>query len=279
MFNVSGFAPGDTHIETAVLKNLRFSARSDKATTRVDDASFDFCGGSADGNIVLKKEGGKTLFDASATAEKMNQAEFTRFLMSLDPSKGSDETEPSAGNAEGGASAGLLDGGESGLVDLSLGLKGDIGDIAHSKGSGFVSLRNPNLMRLNLLGALSRAFSALRLPLGTFDITYANGRIEIGDGSVDFPKLEMGGDVMRIRGAASYDFINDDVDAAMLIYPFGGMKGALISGISTLVSPISSVIQVTVDGKISDPSVGMQVRPLNFIQSESKILEKIRDSF
>lgn len=279
VFNVSGFAPGDTHIETAVLKNLRFSARSDKATTRVDDASFDFCGGSADGNIVLKKEGGKTLFDASATAEKMNQAEFTRFLMSLDPSKGSDETEPSAGNAEGGASAGLLDGGESGLVDLSLGLKGDIGDIAHSKGSGFVSLRNPNLMRLNLLGALSRAFSALRLPLGTFDITYANGRIEIGDGSVDFPKLEMGGDVMRIRGAASYDFINDDVDAAMLIYPFGGMKGALISGISTLVGPISSVIQVTVDGKISDPSVGMQVRPLNFIQSESKILEKIRDSF
>ena len=83
---------------------------------------------------------------------------------------------------------------------------------------------------------------------------------------------------MRIRGAASYDFVNDDVDAAMLLYPFEGMKSALISGISTLVNPISSVIQVTVDGKISDPSVGMQVRPLNFIQSESKILENIRDS-
>ena len=90
--------------------------------------------------------------------------------------------------------------------------------------------------------------------------------------------VEMGGNVMRIRGAASYDFVNDDVDAAMLLYPFEGMKSALISGISTLVNPISSVIQVTVDGKISDPSVGMQVRPLNFIQSESKILENIRDS-
>ena len=92
-------------------------------------------------------------------------------------------------------------------------------------------------------------------------------------------ELEMGGDVMRIRGAASDDFVNAAVAAALLLYPRGGMKGALISGISTLVSPISSVIQVTVDGKISDPSVGMQVRPLNFIQSESKILENIRDSF
>ena len=282
VFNVSGFAPGETHIETAVLKNLRFSARSDKATTRVDNASFDFCGGHADGNIAIKKENGKTLFEASAMAEKMNQTEFAEFLMSLDTSKESGETEPpAAGGAasKGGGAAGFLDGGESGLVDLSLNLKGDIGDIAHSKGSGFASVQNPNLMRLNLLGALSRAFSALRLPFGTFDITYANSRIEIGGGKVDFPKLEMGGDVMRIRGAASYDFVNDDVDAALLLYPLGGMKGALISGISTLVSPISSVIQVTVDGKISDPSVGMQVRPLNFIQSESKILENIRDSF
>lgn len=284
VFNVSGFAPGDTHIETAVLKNLRFSARSDKATTRVDDASFDFCGGHADGGITIKKENGKTLFEASAIAEKMNQAEFTEFLISLDPSKESGESEPSDGaggtasTGAGGSASGFLDGGESGVVDLSLELSGDIGDIAHSKGSGFASLRNPNLMRLNLLGALSRAFSALRLPFGTFDITYANSRIEIEDGSVDFPKLEMGGNVMRIRGAASYDFVNDDVDATMLLYPFEGMKSALISGISTLVNPISSVIQVTVDGKISDPSVGMQVRPLNFIQSESKILENIRDS-
>ena len=214
----------------------------------------------------------------------MNQAEFTEFLISLDPSKESGESEPSDGaggtasTGAGSSASGFLDGGESGVVDLSLELSGDIGDIAHSKGSGFASLRNPNLMRLNLLGALSRAFSALRLPFGTFDITYANSRIEIEDGSVDFPKLEMGGNVMRIRGAASYDFVNDDVDAAMLLYPFEGMKSALISGISTLVNPISSVIQVTVDGKISDPSVGMQVRPLNFIQSESKILENIRDS-
>lgn len=96
VFNVSGFAPGETHIETAVLKNLRFSARSDKATTRVDNASFDFCGGHADGNIAIKKENGKTLFEASAMAEKMNQTEFAEFLMSLDTSKESGETEPPA---------------------------------------------------------------------------------------------------------------------------------------------------------------------------------------
>ena len=52
----------------------------------------------------------------------------------------------------------------------------------------------------------------------------------------------------------------------------------IMTGIATIVSPISSVIQVTVDGKISDPSVGMQVKPLNLIQSGDKILENIRES-
>ena len=157
-------------------------------------------------------------------------------------------------------------------------LKGDVADIAHSVGSGHATLSNPDLMKLNMFGVLSRAFAALRLPLGTFEITYANSAVQIHGGVVEFPDLEMGGNAMRIKGAASYDFVNDDIDAAMVMYPFDGAKGMIMTGIATIVSPISSVIQVTVDGKISDPSVGMQVKPLNLIQSGDKILENIRES-
>ena len=308
IFNVSGFAPKQTRIETAVLQNLRFSAKSDKILTSVDEASFAFCGGHADGKITLEKKDGKMLFDASAKASKMNQAEFTKFLITLDPSKDlEDSEEPSgqvgaavkgtgenlqAADTRTGKSGvtnskkegaerrekGFLDGGESGLVDMTLSLKGDVADIAHSVGSGHATLKNPDLMKLNMFGVLSRAFAALRLPLGTFEITYANSAVRIHGGVVEFPDLEMGGDAMRIKGAASYDFVNDDIDAAMVMYPFDGAKGMIMTGIATLVSPISSVIQVTVDGKISDPSVGMQVKPLNLIQSGDKILENIRES-
>lgn len=308
IFNVSGFAPKQTRIETAVLQNLRFSAKSDKILTSVDEASFEFCGGHADGKITLEKKDGKMLFDASAKASKMNQAEFTKFLITLDPSKDLEDSEEPSGQvgaavkgagenlqaayARTGKSGvtnskkegaerrekGFLDGGESGLVDMTLSLKGDVADIAHSVGSGHATLKNPDLMKLNMFGVLSRAFAALRLPLGTFEITYANSAVRIHGGVVEFPDLEMGGDAMRIKGAASYDFVNDDIDAAMVMYPFDCAKGVIMTGIATLVSPISSVIQVTVDGKISDPSVGMQVKPLNLIQSGDKILENIRES-
>ena len=298
IFNVAGFAPSITEIETAKLENLHFDAKSDKTTTRVENASFDFCGGTADGNITLVRSGKKMLFDAYARAQKMNQAKFTEFLMSLDPSADSQKTaaadtpkenaaEPAGVGQNGGGKpavkpdsggSGFLDGGENGSVDLSLALKGDVADFAHSKGAGFASLTNPDLIRLHLFGAISRAFSALHLPLGSFDINYANSPVEISGGRVSFPRLEMGGAVMRIKGAATYDFINDDLDAGMAIYPFGGLTNLIASGISLLVNPLANAIEVTLDGKISDPKIGMEVKPINILQGEKRVLEKIRNS-
>ena len=141
-----------------------------------------------------------------------------------------------------------------------------------------MSLRNPNLMRLNLLGALSRAFSALRLPFGTFDITYANSRIEIEDGSVDFPKLEMGGPVMQIKGAAAYDYLRDDIDAALAIRPFGGLTMPIVSSVASLINPLANTVEVSLDGKLEDPKVGVKVNPIKILQSEKSLIEDIRES-
>ena len=83
---------------------------------------------------------------------------------------------------------------------------------------------------------------------------------------------------MRIKGAATYDFINDDLDAGMAIYPFGGLTNLIASGISLLVNPLANAIEVTLDGKISDPKIGMEVKPINILQGEKRVLEKIRNS-
>ena len=45
-----------------------------------------------------------------------------------------------------------------------------------------------------------------------------------------------------------------------------------------LVNPLVNAIEGTLDGKISDPKIGMEVKPINILQGEKRVLEKIRNS-
>ena len=277
IFNVDAFAPGDTLIECASLKNLRFNARSDKLITQIDNVSCEFCGGQATGSAVLRKTGESMGFNGEAFAEKMNQQKFFEFLASLAPG---DQSENSAENIEdksgpeGGNS--IVEGGENGEISVSISLEGDVKEFEKSSGGGYVNLENKDLIKLNLFGALSRAAAALRLPFGSFDITYAHSNFAIKDGVVSFPNLEMGGAVMQIKGAANYDFMKDDIDATLAILPFAGIKTPIISDVVSVINPLTNAIQATVDGQISDPKIGLKVKPANIIQSQEKIQEEIR---
>ncbi len=271
IFNASVFAPGDIHIETAVLKNARFNARSDKIVTNIEDATCEFCGGQAKGNVRLVKSGKGMLFDGIAEAEDMNQNGFIDFLASL----GNGENGKKNGNAKGGE---FLPGGENGRISINVKLRGDTEKLEKIEGDGYVHLENKDLIQLNLLGLLSRAMSAMGIPLASFDITYAASPFVVGGGKVELKKLEMGGPVMQIKGAAAYNFEKDDLDAALVIEPFAGLTTPILSSVMSLITPITSTVQVTLDGSISDPKIGITLNPLNIIQSDKKILENIRES-
>ncbi|MFR6032221.1 MAG: AsmA-like C-terminal region-containing protein [Bacilli bacterium] len=170
----------------------------------------------------------------------------------------------------------MVEGGENGEISVSISLEGDVKEFEKSSGGGYVNLENKDLIKLNLFGALSRAAAALRLPFGSFDITYAHSNFAIKDGVVSFPYLEMGGAVMQIKGAANYDFMKDDIDATLAILPFAGIKTPIISDVVSVINPLTNAIQATVDGQISDPKIGLKVKPANIIQSQEKIQEEIR---
>ena len=133
-------------------------------------------------------------------------------------------------------------------------------------------------MKLHLLGMLSRTFSALKLPLGSFDISYAKSPFEISDGKIVFTALELGGPVMQIQGAATYNYLDDNLNSTLSIKPFGSMKGAIGTSISVLVSPLASTIEVKLNGKLSDPEISMSVKPMNIIKSDENIVDTIREN-
>ena len=282
IFNAQAEVAGETVVENvATLVGAKFTARSDKIDTLIENASFEFCGGKAEGSVALHKTEKSMEFDGSFRADKMNQAAFTDFLYSLGSdvdSAGEPPDKKSEKDATPQKNKSIVDGGENGTVSMSIALKGDVAHFEDAVGSGYAGVENADLIRLNLFGVLSRALSAMRLPFGSFDITYALSPFEISGGAVKFPKLEMGGPVMQIKGAAAYDFVRDDIDASLAIRPFGGLTMPIVSSVAAILNPIANTVEVRLDGKLSDPKVGVKVNPVKILKSEKAVLEDMRDS-
>ena len=59
--------------------------------------------------------------------------------------------------------------------------------------------------------------------------------------------------------------------------PFGGLSTPIVSNVMSLINPITSTVQVHLEGELADPKIGVKVNPVNAIRSEEKIVEKIRD--
>ncbi len=276
IFNATVNSKGIVRIETAVLKNFSFVARSNKVNTDIENIKSDFCKGNVDGRVYLKKVESGMSFDAQLNGENINQLEFTEFLMSLGGSSGENNKDSKKVNNEETKKS-LVDGGENGSLLMSINLTGNTDDFEKCSGNGYAALENKDLVKLNLLGMLSRALAALRLPLGAFDVTYARGPFEISNGNVKFTTLELGGPVMQIKGAANYDFINDNLDASLNVDPFGGITTPIVSNVVSIITPLTNTIQVNIKGELADPKIGVSVKPTNIIRSEEKIIEKIRN--
>ncbi len=274
IFNASVNSNGITRIEMAVLENFAFTARSNVTHTEVDDISAKFCGGLVSGKVNLERKNKSMDFDANLDADKMNQKLFSEFLMSLG---GEQKKENSHKENEEKKKKSLVDGGENGEVTMSIALKGNTSEFEKCTGKGDAKLENKDLVKLNLLGMLSRALAALRLPLGAFDVTYAQSSFEISDGIIKFPKLELGGPVMKIQGAANYNFIKDYLESSLSVAPFGGLKAPVVSQVVSIITPLTNVVQVNLEGELADPKIGVSVTPSNIIRSEEGVVEKIRD--
>ena len=118
----------------------------------------------------------------------------------------------------------------------------------------------------------------MKLPIGSFDIDYANGSFTISDGEVKFSRLELGGPVMKINGVAEYNFIKDDISAALSARPFGGLTTPLISNIASLINPIANTITIKVKGTLENPDIGVSINPINMLQGREKILDNMEES-
>ena len=262
IFNAKISAKGRMSVEMINLDDPVFEAFSDKTDTDIKNAFFKFCGGEGNGILHLKKAKNTVLVDGRAHAEKMNQGLFFDFLSSL------------GGDADGDDdSESMLGGDADGEVSADIHLKGDVKNMAESIGHGVVSIDSKDFMRLNLFGRISKAFSSIGLPVGTFDITRVNSEFSISDGKLRLSPLEMEGPAMRIIGAASYTFKDDSVRGELKAYPFENVSNRIVSVVNKIVNPIMDTVRVTVSGTLADPEFWAKITPADVIRNEKKVIE------
>jgi len=269
IFNAKISARGDVSVEMIKLQNPSFSAVSDKTTTVISDAVFGFCGGSGSGALRLEKRGKTATVDGEARALKMNQGKFFDFLESLGG-------EPSDGGTPSAES--VLGGDASGEVSATLKLRGDVDNMSESVGAGTVEIKSRDFLKLNIFGLISKAFSAIGVPVGAFDIAEVDSEFSIGDGQLRLSPLSMSGPSMRIIGAAAYNFKDDSVRGELKTYPFDNVSNKIISAVNKLVNPIMDTVRVKISGTLADPNFSAKITPADVIRSEEKVIERIDKS-
>ena len=260
VFNAEVWAK-DLQVDVIKITNAHFFVATDKILTDIYGADFVFCGGKAEGGVVLEKIGKSIVADGFAKARNMAQDKFFDFLASL--GEGGKASEPLFGSDKGG------------FVTADIKLRGDIENMAFAEGSGNVSIENSEFLKLNLFGAISKAFSAVGLPVGAFDITNVRAELELSSGELKLAPLEISGPSMRVIGATVYAFSDDTVRGELKAYPFDNVRSALVSAVNRVVNPIMDSVRVSVSGTVSAPKFSARITPADIIRSEEKVIERI----
>ncbi len=268
IYNAEVHAKGRTSVEMIDLYDARFSARSDTINTDIYNANFHFCGGDASGEVSLLRTANAIFVDGHGEANRMNQGMFFDFMASL----GSDSSD------KGKSLDSTLGGSSDGEVSAVIKLKGDVRNMMYAQADGKVSINSKNFLKLNLLGEISKAFRAIRLPLGSFDITKVESSFALENAQVNLSPIVMSGPALRIVGAASYSIQTDAVKGELKAYPFDKVDNTIVSAVNTLVNPLMDSVRVIVSGTLEKPDFSAKMTPADIIRSEKNVINKIEES-
>ncbi len=269
IFNAEVFAPKETSIEMIKINNASCTVRSDQIDTDVENAHFYFCDGKADGNLHLRRSGDTMIVSGKANAEKMNQGEFFKFLESL----GSSEEKSEALSEES-----ALGGSEKGEVSATIKLSGDVKNMINSKGEGTLLIESKDFLKLNVFGAMSKAFNSIGLPIGAFDINTLKTSFEIGSKELKVSPIEITGPSMRVIGASIYSLESGAVRGEMKAYPFAKVENTIVSAMNKLVNPLMDTVRITISGTLGEPEFSAKVSPVDVIRSEKNVIDRIDKS-
>lgn len=143
---------------------------------------------------------------------------------------------------------------ENGRLDFTLAAEGLLEDFYSFKGAGTAAITGTELGQLNLFGPLSEALRGTFINLGSFSLTTVDAPFKLDGERVRFEELRITGPSALLQAKGDYWLRGGLLDFTAKIYPFDESSSVVGSAVSFVLTPLSKVFEVKLQGTLASPS-------------------------
>lgn len=253
-FSFTGSTEGPLTAAGFPLERARVRGGISGADFRLDEIDFTVAGGKGSGRASLS---GPPDFRRLGFDVNVNGADLARSIRAVEEyqavrtgQKGPSMTESKFMKRASG-----------GRLDVSLSASGKPGDLPSFIGSGNAALTGAELGEIHLFGLLSQVLSGLALNFSSLKLDAARTSYKMEAGRLHFPDLKITGPSAVIDARGDFTFATNALDFTAKFKPFEESRNPLTAIIGIVINPITSILELKLDGPISNPNWSIVVGP------------------
>jgi hypothetical protein len=133
-------------------------------------------------------------------------------------------------------------------------------DLARTRGSGQITLRNAEIGQFHLFGGLSRFLSGIGLGFSTLNLDAGSIDWQLADGTLTIPHCLLTGAVLNLNLSGDVDIIEKQLQLQADAYFFKGL-------FSKVLTPVSDNFQFDITGPFGNPIWKLRLNPLRWFQN------------
>ncbi|MFI5356047.1 MAG: AsmA-like C-terminal region-containing protein [Opitutales bacterium] len=250
---IEGSAAGAFTYHNFPLENLSFHAALDHNGLAIDPLTVGFAHGTANGKIRLNGQGADQQlgFDLNLKDANLRQAADT---LTDYVAKGRKDAVPAAAN--------YIQREANVTLDLGLSAEGRLADRYSFVGTGNAELSGRGLGEIRLLGLLSELLNFTSLRFNNLRTNFS-----IDKDKLVFPEISITGANTAISAHGQYTLDGRSLDFYARVYPFQESTFFVKSLVGVVLTPLSTVLEVKLTGKLDKPAWAFVMGPTNFLRN------------
>lgn len=143
---------------------------------------------------------------------------------------------------------------DQGRLVFNLAAEGLFADFYSFTGSGRAAITGAELAQLNLFGPLSEALSGTHFSFGSFSLDTVDAPFVLDGDRLRFEELRVTGPSALLQAKGNYHLRDGRLDFATKIHPFDESRSMVGSAFGFMLSPLSKMFEVKLQGTFSKPT-------------------------
>jgi hypothetical protein len=242
------------------LADLKFEANLRDDRIDLPTLAVGFAEGQANGTARLWKEADTRRLAFNVTLADANLGAVTQAVALLQP-PALTEKKPDQASRERQQRL------DRGRLVFALAAEGLYDDFYSFKGTGRAAITGAELAQLNLFGPLSEALSGTYFSFGSFSLTTVDAPFILEGERVRFDDLRVTGPSALLQAKGDYRLRDGRLDFTTKVHPFDESTSMVGNAVGFVLTPLSKVFEVKLQGTLLKPSWIFAYGPSRLINS------------